>query len=104
MDMTQCGVSSSSLSPASILQPLYILNLSQKHHLYFQLQAKKNMFFSSHDHTNIFLWAIAPSEYADVVTTIQTTVDAYCHPDDGVLPEHLQLNGIAMMIHATTKH
>jgi hypothetical protein len=77
-----------------------ILDISQKHHLYFQLQVKKNMFFSSHDQTNIFLRAIAPSEYADVVTTIQTTIDAYRHPDDdGLLPEHLCLDGIAMMIH-----
>ncbi len=54
-----------------------ILNFSQKHCLYFWLQAKKNMLFSSRDWTNIFLLAIAPSEYADVVATIQTTVDAY---------------------------
>jgi hypothetical protein len=82
-----------------------ILNFSQKHHLYFWLQAKKNMFFSSHDQTNIFLWANAPSEYADVVTTIQTTVDAYRHPeDDGLLPEHLRLDSIAMMIHTNAKH
>jgi hypothetical protein len=63
------------------------------------------MFFSSRDQTNIFLRAIAPSEYADVVTTIQTTVDAYRHPeDDGLLPEHLRLDGIAMMIHTNAKH
>ena len=73
--------------------------------LYFRLQAKKNMFFSSRDRTTIFLRAVTPSEYADVVTNLQTSVDAYCHPDnDGILPDHLRLDGIATLIHNNAKH
>jgi hypothetical protein len=58
--------------------------------LYFRLQAKKNMFFLSRDCTTIFLCAVTPLEYADVVTNLQTSVDAYCHPDNnGILPDLL---------------
>ncbi len=88
-----------------IAQPIWsadstILDFCHGHLLYFCLQTKKNMFFSSRDRTTIFLRAIVPSEYADVVTTLQTSVDAYCHPDnDGILPDHLRINGIASLIH-----
>jgi hypothetical protein len=76
-----------------IAQPLWtrdstILEFCQSHFLYFCLQAKKNMFFMACNHTNIFLRAVAPSEYANVITTIQTSVDTYRHPDDnGHLPD-----------------
>jgi hypothetical protein len=40
-----------------------ILDFCQGHMLYFRLQAKKNMFFSSRDRTTIFLRAVTPSEY-----------------------------------------
>ncbi len=63
------------------------------------------MFFSSRDCTTIFLHAIVPSEYADVVTTFQTSVDAYRHPDnDGILLDHFRINGIASLIHNNAKH
>ncbi len=63
------------------------------------------MFFSSRDRTTIFLCAITPSEYTDVVTTLQTSVDAYRHPDnDGILPDHLRLDKIATLIHNNAKH
>ncbi len=93
-----------------IAQPVWtrnssILDFSQSHLLYFHLQAKKNTYFTPRDRTNIFLCAIAPSEYADIVTTLQTTVDAYCHPeDDRDLPENLHVICIAMMIHQNSKH
>jgi hypothetical protein len=61
-----------------IVQPIWtldssILDFCQSHMLYFRLQAKKNMFFSSRDRTTIFLCAITPSEYADMVTNLQTS-------------------------------
>ena len=93
-----------------IAQPVWnsdssILDFCQGHMLYFRLQAKKNMFFSSRDRTTIFLRAVTPSEYADVVTSLQTSVDAYRHPDnDGILPDHLRLDGIATLIHNNAKH
>ena len=82
-----------------------ILDFCQCHLLYFRLQAKKQVFFSPRDRTNIFLRAVAPSEYADVVTTIMTSVDTYRHPDDdGHLPDQFRLNEIAMLIHTNAKH
>ena len=93
-----------------IAQPLWtrdstILDFCQSHLLYFRLQAKKHVFFSARDRTNIFLRAVAPSEYADVVTTIMTSVDTYRHPDDdGHLPDQFRLNEIAMLIHNNAKH
>jgi hypothetical protein len=82
-----------------------ILDFCQGHMLYFRLQAKKNMFFSSRECTTIFLCAVTPSEHANVVTSLQTSVDAYCHPDnDEILLDHLRLNGIATLIHNNVKH
>jgi len=58
------------------------------------------MFFSARTQTNIFLRNIQLSEYADVVTTLQSQVNAYLTDDDeGYLPENLCINGIATAIH-----
>ena len=58
------------------------------------------MFFSLHTQTNIFLCNIQQSEYADVVTTLQSHMNAYiCEDDDGYLPTNLCINGIATLIH-----
>jgi hypothetical protein len=82
-----------------------ILEFSQNHLLYFQLQAKKNIFYLPRDRSNIFLLAISSSEYADIVTTIQTNVDMYRHPDnDTDLPDALKIDGIPMSIHQNSKH
>ncbi len=82
-----------------------ILDFSQSHLLYFCLQAKKNVFYSSCDRTKIFIWAVAPSDYANVVTMLQTSVDAYRNPKDGgYLPDHLCIDGNATMINNNAKH
>jgi hypothetical protein len=58
------------------------------------------MFFSSRTQTNIFLCNIQQSEYANVVTTLQSHVNAYiCEDDDGYLPTNMCINGIATLIH-----
>jgi hypothetical protein len=78
-----------------------ILSFSCDHLLYFWLQSKHNMFFSSRMQTNIFLCNIQQSEYADVVTTLQSHVNAYLVDDDeGYLPANLCINGIATAIHS----
>jgi hypothetical protein len=62
--------------------------------------SKHNKFFSSRTQTNIFLRNIQQSEYANVVTTLQSHVNAYiCEDDDGYLPMNLCINGIATSIH-----
>jgi hypothetical protein len=58
------------------------------------------MFFSSHTQTNIILRNIQQSEYANVITTLQSHVNAYiCEDDDGYLLMNLCINGIATLIH-----
>jgi hypothetical protein len=79
---------------------LDIFSFCQEHLLYFQLQSKHNMFFSSRTQTNIFLRNIQQSKYAAVVTTLQSHVNAYiCEDDNGYLPTNLCINGIATSIH-----
>ncbi len=93
-----------------IAQPVWskdseVLSFSQSHLLYFRLQAKKGIYYTPQDWSNIFLRAVAPSDYADVVTNLQTIVDAFHHPDDdNDLPDNLRVDGIAMMIHNNAKH
>jgi hypothetical protein len=82
-----------------------ILEFCQGHLLYFWLQAKKNVFFTARNRSNIFLRGVAPLEYANVVNMIQTSVDTYRHSDDdGHLPDQFCLNKIAMLIHNNAKH
>jgi hypothetical protein len=58
------------------------------------------MFFSLRTQTNIFLRNIQQSKYANVITTLQSHVNAYiCEDDDGYLPMNLCINGIATAIH-----
>jgi hypothetical protein len=77
-----------------------VLSFCREHLLYFRLQSKHNMFFSARTQTNIFLRNIPLSEYADVVTTLQSQVNAYLFDDDeGHLPANLCINGIATAIH-----
>jgi hypothetical protein len=77
-----------------------ILSFCREHLLYFHLQSKHNMFFSSCTQSNIFLRNILQSEYTDVVTTLQSHVNAYsCDYDEGYLLTNLCINGIATSIH-----
>jgi len=77
-----------------------VLLFCHVHLLYFRLQAKHNMFFSACTQTNMFLRNIQPYEYADVVTTRQSQVNAYlAEDDDGYLPANLCINGIATAIY-----
>ncbi len=83
-----------------IAQPVWskdseVLDFSQSHLLYFRLQAKKGIYYTPQNWSNIFLRAMAPSDYADVVTNLQTMVDAFHQPDDWndwQESEYLQLN------------
>jgi hypothetical protein len=94
---------------APILPPIWhrdsnVFEFCQAHLLYFCLLAKKNNYYDAHMHTSIFLRAISTSEYADVVTLLQTQVDLYRNPDDkGFLPHHLWLNGNATLINNNAK-
>jgi hypothetical protein len=81
-----------------------VFEFCQAHLLYFRLQAKKNNYFDARMRTTIFLRAISTSAYANIVTLLQTQVDSYRNPDDdGYLPHHLRLNGIATLINNNAK-
>ncbi len=78
-----------------------ILSFYHDHLLYFRLQSKHNMFFSSCTQTNIFLRNIQQLEYADVVTTLQSHINVYlADNNEGYLPANLCINGIATAIHS----
>jgi hypothetical protein len=81
-----------------------ILKFCHGHELYFRLLAKKNTFYDSWSRTNMFLRGIALSAYADIITMLKSNIDMYRHADDdGFLPQHLCLNGIATMLSANAK-
>ncbi len=47
---------------------------------------------------------VASSEYADIVTNIQSNINAYQHHDnDNFLPQHFWLMNIATLIHSNAK-
>ncbi len=76
-----------------------VFEFCQAHHLYFRLQAKKNNYFDARMHTCIFLRAVSQLDFADIVTLLQAQIEAYHNPDDdGFLPHHLWLSGIATLI------
>jgi hypothetical protein len=78
-----------------------VFNFFHSHLLYFCLQAKKNNYLNACTHTSIFLRAIANSNNVNIVTLLQAQVNAYPNPDDdGYLPHHLWLSGIATLINS----
>jgi hypothetical protein len=81
-----------------------ILEFGRRHELYFRLQAKRKVYFSSRHRTGIFLRAVASSKNADIVTNIQANIDAYRNPDDdNFLPLHFRLTNVAMLVHNSAK-
>jgi hypothetical protein len=81
-----------------------LLEFSCRHELYFHLQEKWKVYFSSHHCMGIFLRAVASLEYADIVTNIQSNIDAYRNPDDdNFLPQHFRLTNVATLIHNSAK-
>ncbi len=99
-----------SFDPAnSILVPVWsgandIFSFAQEFLLYFCLQEKLNFHFDDRRRSNIFLWAIQCSEFAEIATVIQTQINLFRFEyDDGFLPPHLHLHGLATSIHQNTQ-
>ena len=76
-----------------------IFHFVQGYLLYFRLQAKQNFHYDERTRSGIFLRAIQHSDYADTVTTLQSQVNTYREFDEGYLPNHLRLHGLATSIH-----
>jgi hypothetical protein len=93
----------------SILVPVWsraddIFSFAQEFLLYFRLQEKLNFHFDDRRRSNIFLWAIQCSEFAKIATVIQTQINSFRFEyDDGFLPPHLRLHGLATSIHQNTQ-
>ncbi len=52
----------------------------------------------------MFLKAIASTEYANILTSLQSNIDSYRHPEDEYfLPQNYRLTNIPMLIHTHTK-
>jgi hypothetical protein len=76
-----------------------IFHFAQAYLLYFRLQAKFNFHYDDRTRSGIFLRAVQFSEYADTVTTLQSHVNSFRDKyEDGYLPPHLRLYGLATSI------
>ena len=76
-----------------------IFHFAQAYLLYFRLQAKVNFHYDDRTRSGIFLRAVQFSDYADTVTTLQSHVNSFRDEyEDGYLPPHLRLHGLATSI------
>jgi hypothetical protein len=65
-----------------LLVPLWtsstnLFKFCRSHHFYSRIQGEKGIFYDNHMKSGIFLCAIWSSEYADVVTTLQSHIDLF---------------------------
>jgi hypothetical protein len=81
-----------------------ILEFSWRHKLYFRLQAKKQIYFTTCNCTTMFLKAVASSDYANIIITLQSNVDSFHNPDDKYfLPQNYCVTNIATLINNHAK-
>ena len=72
--------------------------------LYFRLQAKKGVVQDDRTHSLTFLNALGEPAYADTVTTLLTCITNYPSEwDDGYLPTHLCVMGLANQINTNAR-
>ncbi len=77
-----------------------IFQFAQAFLLFFHLQAKVKFHYDNRTRSGMFLRAVQFSEYADTVTTLQSHVNSFWQEyDNGYLPPHLCLHGLATSIH-----
>ncbi len=87
-----------------LLAPLWtsstkLFEFCRSRHFYFSLQEKKGIFYDDRTKSGIFLRAIGLSEYADVVTMLQSHINLFCGDfDDSLLPYHLCIDGLTEAI------
>jgi hypothetical protein len=81
-----------------------IFSFAQELLLYFRLQEKLNFHYDNRHRSSIFLRAIQFSEFADTATALQTQVNSFRFEyDDGFLPPHLCVHGLATSIHQNSQ-
>jgi hypothetical protein len=81
-----------------------VFSFAQSYLLYFRLQSKQNFHYDDRTRSGIFLRAIQFSDFADTVTTLQSHVNSFREQyDDGYLPPHLRIHGLATSINQNTQ-
>ena len=81
-----------------------IFHFAQAFLLFFRLQAKVTFHYDDRTRIGMILRAVQYTEFADSVTTLLSHVNSYWQEvNDGSLPAHLRLHGLAMSIHQTTQ-
>jgi hypothetical protein len=79
-----------------------IFTFAQAFLLFFRLQAKVKFHYDKRTRSGMFLHAVQFTEFADTITTLLSHVNLYrTDYDDGYLPPHLRLHGLATSIHQT---
>jgi hypothetical protein len=77
-----------------------IFQVAQAFLLFFCLQAKVKFHYDDRTRSGMFLRAVQFSEYADTITTLQSHVNSFWQEyDNGYLPLHIHLHGLATSIH-----
>jgi len=80
-----------------------IFQFAQAFLLFFRLQAKVKFYYDNRTRSGMFLRGVQSTEYADTVTTLLSHIDSFRQEfDDGYLPPHLWVHGLATSIHQTT--
>jgi hypothetical protein len=81
-----------------------VFSFAQLYLLYFRLQSKQNFHYDDRTRSSIFIRAIQFSNFADTVTTLQSHVNLFREQyDDGYLPPHLRIHGLATSINQNTQ-
>jgi hypothetical protein len=81
-----------------------IFHFAQAFLLFFCLQAKVKLHYDVRTRSGMFLRTVQSTEFADTVTTLLSHVNLFRQEfDDGYLPPHLRLHGLATSIHQTTQ-
>jgi hypothetical protein len=79
-----------------------IFKFASSFSLYYCLHAKKGSYHDNHTRSLTFLQAITKPTYMDGVTSLLTCVsNYYATEDNGYLPSHLCIMGLATQIHKT---
>jgi len=80
-----------------------IFHFAQSFLLFFRLQAKVRFYYDDRTRSGMFLRGVQSTEYADTVTTLLSHVNTFRQEfDDGYLPPHLRVHGLATSIHQAT--
>jgi hypothetical protein len=81
-----------------------VFSFAQSYLLYSRLQSKQNFRYDDRTCSSIFLPAIQFSDFANTVTTLQSHVNSFREQyDDGYLPPHLRIHGLATTINQNTQ-